>query len=175
MNNIIRPALLTDAGAIAETHTVCWAESFQKILPNSYFEDMISQKSLIRRTYSWSEQIRRGKLLTGQEVIILVLEKQGKIVGFISGGDPRDHPGFDKEVMTLFLLRSYHGKGLGKLLLKRFIFEMRIVGCTSLALWVLANNPTRLWYKRQGGQECGSKKVYMGSREVEEIRIAWDI
>ncbi|GGK13675.1 N-acetyltransferase [Deinococcus malanensis] len=169
----IRQAVISDAPTIASIHTQCWTESFADLMPSSYMARMTGDRARRRRTYHWTEQIRETRLLTGQQVGTLVAEERGRIVGFASGGDPRDHPGYDKELMTLFVEKSCHGLGVGKLLLGNFMVEMSEAGGKSLALWVLATNPARAWYARQGAKEAGQMPVSFDGYDLHEVRMVW--
>lgn len=170
---IIRHAVISDAPTIASVHTQCWTESFSDLMPSSYMARMTGERARHRRTYLWTEQIREKRLLTGQQVVVLLAQNHGRVIGFASGGDPRDHPGYDKELMTLFVLKAHHGQGVGKGLLGRFMDEVSDAGGESLALWVLATNPARSWYARQGAKEAGHRPLSFDGHDLHEVRMVW--
>jgi len=171
----IRPAAPTDAAAIAQVHTTSWRETYAGLMPAEYLERMTGEVIQRRREYNWRETIAAGQLLTGEDTVVLVAEQDGELVAFASGGTPRDHPGFDAELMTLYCLKQAQGQGIGKALLKTLAQAWHTDGARNLALWVLDVNPTRAWYARLGGREDGEKTVPLpGGGELREVRLVWD-
>jgi L-amino acid N-acyltransferase YncA len=161
---VIRPATPADAPAIARVHVVSWRETYAGLMPDDFLERMTNEDMRRRREANWERTIAQG-LET-----VLVAEHGGVVVAFTSAGPARDHPGYGAEVMTLYALRSAQGQGLGQALFRQLVQRLRADGVQNLALWVLADNPTRQWYLRRGGREAG-EKLDGGLREV---RVVWD-
>lgn len=164
----LRTATPADAPALAQVHVTSWREPYAGLLPGDFLARMTDGAMRERREASW-----RQALAQGQETV-LVGERAGKVVAFASAGLPRDHPGVDAELYTLYALREAQGQGLGRALLAGVAARLAAQGHRSLALWVLDVNPTRAWYVRQGGREDGAKTVPIPGGELREVRLVWD-
>ena len=60
------------------------------------------------------------------------------------------------EVETLYLLDDYRDRGVGRRLMRAMAAHLAAVGCRSVVLWVLRDNPTRWFYQRLGGRAGGA-------------------
>ncbi|GGO34795.1 GNAT family N-acetyltransferase [Deinococcus humi] len=160
----VRPACRADAPAIARIHVSSWRETYAGLMPDDFLERMTSEEMRRRREANWERTISQG-LET-----VLVAEQDGVVVAFTSAGPARDHPGYEAELMTLYALRSAQGQGLGQALFRQLVQDLRADGVQNLALWVLADNPTRQWYLRRGGREAGEKL----DGTLREVRVVWD-
>ena len=163
----VRPARPDDAPAIAAVHTGSWAQTYPGLVPDEFLSRMTDAAARERRTATWAQAIG----LPGQPVY--VAELAGEVVGFTSGGPPRDHPGFDAELYTLYSLRRVQGRGVGRALLLALARDLYPAGAHSMALWVLDLNPTRGWYLRQGAREHGEKTVPVPGGQLREVRMVW--
>lgn len=164
MSRTIRPATPEDASGIARVHTQSWAETYPGLMPGDFLARMTSPEMRQRRANSWASTIQ------ARREVILVAEQDGEVTAFASGGPPRDHPGFDAELMTLYALKAAQGQGTGRALLHTLGRALHAGGARNLALWVLDVNPTRQWYSRQGAREAGEKT----EGHLREIRMVWD-
>jgi hypothetical protein len=52
--------------------------------------------------------------------------------------------------------------------------HLRAVGCRSAMLWVLADNPTRWFYRHLGGREVARDEIRVGGKAVEQAAFLWD-
>ena len=81
------------------------------------------------------------------------------IVGFASGG-PRQgessYPEYEGELYTVYLLRQYQRRGLGRRLLGAVARGLLADGKRSMLARVLAENPSRPFYETVGGKLLGS-------------------
>lgn len=163
MPAVIRAATSADAPAIAAVHTLSWRATYAGLMPDDFLTRMTSEETRAQREGFWKASIPRG------QDVVLVAEHSGQVVAFSSAGAPRDHPGFDAELFTLYSLQAAQGRGTGRALLHAVTAALRERGARSMALWVLDTNPTRHWYARQGGVECGEKT----DGPLREIRLGW--
>ncbi|WP_419866893.1 N-acetyltransferase family protein [Deinococcus xianganensis] len=160
---LIRAATPADAPGIAAVHVQSWRDTYVGLIPADFLDRMTSPETQAQRAAFW-----QGNIAAGQDVV-LVAEDAGQIVAFASAGTPRDHPGFDAELFTLYSLKAAQGAGTGRDLLRQAAQAMQARGAASLALWVLDTNPTRHWYARQGAHECGEKQ----DAALRELRMGW--
>ncbi len=164
MPTIIRPAQPADAPGIALVHTWSWQETYRDLIPDDLLDRMTSEEARERRETGWARTTSAGKTL------VYVADQGGQIVAFASAGAPRDHPGYDTELYTLYSLRRVQGHGLGRALLQTVARATGAAGANNMALWVLSSNPTRQWYARQGATEAGEKT----EDGLHEIRMVWN-
>ncbi|MCP2015194.1 GNAT superfamily N-acetyltransferase [Deinococcus sp. HSC-46F16] len=164
----LRTATTTDAPALARVHVTSWRETYAGLLPDDFLPRMTDEAMRERREANWQRTIAEGQEL------VLVGEREGEVLAFASAGPPRDHPGVDAELYTLYALKGVQGLGLGRALLVEVARQLCEQGHRSLALWVLDVNPTRAWYARQGGREDGVKRVPLPGGELREVRLVWD-
>ncbi len=164
MAPIIRAARPEDAPGIAAVHTRSWRETYAGLISDDFLNRMTDDDARQRRAASWVQTIDR------QLEQVVVAEQGGEIVAFASVGPARDHPGYSHELMTLYSLKRVQGQGTGKALLQSMAREVQAQGGQTLALWVLAQNPTRAWYAAQGAREAGEKQ----GGALTEIRMVWD-
>ncbi|AIZ43990.1 acetyltransferase [Deinococcus radiopugnans] len=160
----IRPATTADAPAIARVHVTSWRETYAGLMPDDFLERMTNDEMRQRREMGWE------RTLSQRLETVLVAEQDGAVVAFASAGPARDHPDYEMELMTLYVLKSAQGRGLGRALFGEMLRALSAAGFENLALWVLEANPTRQWYLRQGGREAGEKL----DGELREVRVVWD-
>ncbi len=108
----------------------------------------------------------------------LVCMEDGKYIGTSSFGQSR----FEKlgnwgEIISIYLLPEYMGKGYGKLLLKTGVSELKKLGYEDIFLWVLReNNRARRFYERFGFAETEDYlETHIGGKALQEIRYRYRI
>lgn len=107
---IIKKATIQDAKSIGKVHVDSWRTTYKHIVPAEY----LSKLSYEQKTQLWTKQI------ADKTKYVLVAENElGDIIGFTSASkrDSNSTPHFSY-VETLYLLEDYHGRGIGKKLLK---------------------------------------------------------
>ena len=163
----IRRARPNDAADLARVHVMSWRETYDGLLPPAFLERMTSDETRERRARAWST------LLADTAQVTFVAEVNGRVAGFVNGGPPRDHPGYEAELAALYLLRAAQGRGLGAALFEAFVAAMVERHTASMALWVLDVNPTRAFYARMGGVEDGEKYEGIPEGTLREVRVGW--
>jgi len=102
----IRTAEPSDARALAHTHRQCWMEAYEGHLPSSVLD---GRKAPEFETL-WER--RTGSPKEGP--ICIAEDPDGLIAGFASGRPLRtDLPGYDGELVTLYVLEELQQRGLG--------------------------------------------------------------
>ena len=120
----IRRASDEDIHGFIECYSEVW-KSFQGILPEQWVEEVIEE---IGRP-SFSESIRSS--IASLDRILLVAEKDGKIVGHVQG---RVNEGGYSWLGFMGVLPEKRRQGIGRALLKGFIEESKRSGCTKVSL-----------------------------------------
>jgi len=157
----IRRARPADATAIGLVHVATWRTAYAGVLP----EDYLANLSALRHAAGYEQAIAERQ--NGHAVFVAVAsgadapegtpEDQSAIIGFVSGGRAR-RPGLAQgEVDTLYLLDDYRDRGIGRRLMRAMAAHLAAVGCRSVMLWVLRDNPTRWFYKRLGGRPAAQE------------------
>ena len=83
------------------------------------------------------------------------------------------YPEYEGELYAAYL-REHQRKGLGRQLLGAVAEGLAAKGRHSLLAWVLAENPSRLFYEAVGGKLLGSQEIEIGGVTLEEVAYGWD-
>lgn len=52
--------------------------------------------------------------------------------------------------------------------------HLNAVGCRSVLLWVLKDNPSRWFYRRLGGRAVAEQTIIVGGRAVVQTAYLWE-
>jgi GNAT superfamily N-acetyltransferase len=163
----IRPAVVHDARAIAEVHVESWRSTYRGIFPDA----LLNGLSVEKRESSWRERLAS---LDPAPAITMVGCDTGNVVGFVSGGKERTGQlGCDGELYAIYLRQESQRKGLGALLVRQFVRELGARGFGSMAVWVLALNPSRRFYEYLGGKVIGQQLIEQGGQPFTEVAYGW--
>lgn len=163
---VIRRATIEDAAGISRVHVDSWRETYRGIMPDDVLDGL---------SYDGRAETRRRQMRTAApEVIHLVAELDGQIVGFAVAGPERetDFP-YEGELYAIYILRSAQGRGIGRQLFAAAVSHLLRHGIDSMLVWVLADNPSRGFYEALGGAELGVKTITIGV-PLEEVAYGWD-
>ncbi len=160
----IREGTSGDAQAIARVHVASWQATYRGIIP----QPLLDALDVNSRAEDWKNWFTR------EDLHVFVAENNGGICGFSSGGKPREPiQDFDAEIYAIYFLPSAKGQGAGKLLVQRLVQALRTDGFTKLAVWVLAENPSRSFYEHLGASQIMQKPIQIGDAELVEIVYGW--
>lgn len=122
--------------AISQVYEESWKYAYKDIIPKSFLDSIPSGK--------WV-----GSLENRNTLVMLDNEQ---IVGTSSFGDSRFEEFRDMgEIISIYLLPQYIGKGNGKLLLNAVLDEFMKSNYREVFLWVLEENyPARKFYEKNG-------------------------
>jgi L-amino acid N-acyltransferase YncA len=165
MKPIIRPAVVADAAAIARTIISSWRETYRNILSKESLESL----SLSERTECWTQRLQEQTWPT------LVCEVDEAVIGFAcySSCQDEDKPSIvSGELVAIYLLPEYFGKGLGAHLFKAACSQLSQQGFSDLVVWVLEGNTLGItFYEKMGLTRDGaSKRDTIRGSEVVKIR-----
>ena len=167
-NVSIRPAVVEDAPAIARVHVESWRTTYRGIFP----AHLLEQLSTSDRTRAWTDILIAPP---GRFVVLVVCDGSGQVVGFACGGAERTGGlGCDGELHAMYLLESAQRQGIGTLLIRHFVRELRASGFQSVAIWVLARNPARKFYEALGGKYLAEQQIERGGESYLEVAYGWD-
>jgi len=163
---IVRPARIEDAAQIATVHVKAWQETYRGLMPDSVLDTL----SVERRAKHWEHILEDTTNLHKD----YVAEHNGKIAGFASCGKEREgdeeHQG---ELYALYVLKEFHGQGLGRLLMGKSAEGLLAMEISSMLLWVLAENPAQKFYEHMGGVFLREKSLEIGESILLEKAYGW--
>ena len=113
----IRCAIISDASDIAKIHVNSWQAIYHGLIPDNILDNL-----------SINEKEKLWKSLLENNVPILVLEKNNKLLGFLSYCPSRDkdaNPKSTAEISAIYLNPNDWGKGFGKSLCNNAISELK--------------------------------------------------
>ena len=161
----IRQAVDPDARGIAVVHVDSWRSTYAGIVPAEH----LAALDYDRREANWQ------RILADRRQNVFVAEdRDGRIVGFSSGGPERSNdPAYHAELYAIYLLESWQGQGLGRRLVAALADWFISRGWRSMLLWVLKDNPSRGFYEALGGAPIKQETISIGGAELVEIAYGW--
>jgi ribosomal protein S18 acetylase RimI-like enzyme len=162
-----RLARVDDAYAIAHVHVESWQTTYPGLVPDQFLVGM--------RVDEYAERWRR--MLSGRSAdrATFVVEEEGRIVGFASGGREREDGARRGELYAIYLLREAQRRGYGRALIQAVARALRERGLSSLIVWVLRDNfPARAFYEHLGGTYVGERPLDFGAGfTLIEVGYVW--
>jgi len=132
----MREAVSADIPELAQLHVTTW---------NATYPDVRHKPTYEIREQQWRQAFEE----TNPNWFCLVIENQNKrLVGFAKGKKEKDGSG---NLNKIYLLKEYHGQGLGRFLLKTVAQRFRSMGITMMWVVADASNPTCGFYAKMGG------------------------
>ena len=142
----------------SRVHWQAWSEAYDEILPAEFQEQMTLDKC---RFYSQKYPANT-----------LIALDDAKVVGFVSYGDFRDSATIAGEIIVLYILKDYYGKGVGQQLMQAAFAALN--GYQEIILWVLEDNKRAIaFYEKMGFVFDGEEKVIDLGKAVKEKRMIY--
>lgn len=183
-----RLASVKDASDLSKVHRASWLNAYSGILNGSALRD-----SIAKRNPSWWQsaveklnaepvtigQYHGGRQETASRSQLLVLEYEGRIVGYANfGGSRRNYPPQTVEswgeIYELYLLPEFQGVGLGKRLFKAARVQLKSMGHGALIVWALeANDLGKEFYEAMGGVPFVRSHEIFGGAQAPTIGYRW--
>jgi ribosomal protein S18 acetylase RimI-like enzyme len=160
-NITIRPAIVTDAPALAKILTETNRATFAGIVPSECLNDP---------TLADSERNWRRTLGDLGDLILLVAEnQQGNMLGYALVGDKTDHPIFSRELHVLMVAPNHQRQGIGRLLVARASKAMKRLGASGLTIAVHSQNPNTAFYEHLGATQIGTRPFTWAGHKMQAI------
>ncbi len=162
----IRAAVVEDALAIASVQYYGWQQTYQGIINQAYLDSLSIEKGL---------EFTKRLLASAQPVTLVMVNADSAVIGYISCGKNRaaELP-CDGEIYAMYVLKQYHGLGLGKQLLIEAVAQLLKRGYQSVCVFVLKDNPAGGFYKSFKPDLEVTVKVTIGNDEYEELGLGWN-
>ena len=157
-------ASVDDPLKIGKVYEESWKYAYRGIIPQDYLDSIPAGR--------WTSFIDHPDWKT------LVCVEDGRIVGTSCFYFSRfeQFPGWG-EVISLYLLPEYMGKGYGKRLLETAVTELRKLGYADIFLWVLEENSrARRFYERFGFLPTGDfLETAIGGKALREVQYIYGV
>lgn len=141
---------------VGQIYAESWKASYKGILPQHYLDKLTHDR--------WDATLRANPEAS------LVLHLDDKLIGASLTGFAldADREGYG-EIIAIYLLPEYQGKGYGKPLMKASLEKLMNEGCTSACLWALSQNTrAEKFYAHIGFHPTGKKLMELyGDEEFE--------
>lgn len=163
---IIRLADVADAAGIARVHVDTWRTTYRGIVPDEFLAGL----SHAQRQAAWERHLAEPSALQ----CVYVAENDGEVVGFANGGPERSNdPIYRGELYAIYILEPWQHHGIGKAFVMEIARWLVDHGCTSMLVWVLAQNPSRRFYEALGGTYVRNRTITIGGAPLEEVAYGW--
>ena len=140
--------------SIVHWHT--WREAYDDLLPAEFQETMT-----LDRCRFFSQKYPENTLIAMDGK---------KVVGFISYGNYRDENIQAGEIIALYVLKDYYGKGVSKQLMHAAFVALDQF--SEIYLWVLKDNKRAIaFYQKMGFTVDGPEKILELGKSVKELRM----
>ena len=153
-----------DLSAISHIYEESWKYAYKEILPKEYLDSIPKGR--------WCTNLKKEGLYS------LLLIEDNMFIGTLSYCKSRwDSAKEYGEIVAIYFLPEYIGKGYGKQLLRAGMKELSNMGYSHMLLWVLEeNSKARHFYERNG---FTASDEYMentiGGRKVRELMYRYDM
>lgn len=164
---IIREAEARDAEQIARVHVATWRSTYPGQVPDSILVGMSEQRH--------AEMWRRSVVQPRGDMVFVADHPRDGVVGFASCGPLRgSNLPYAGEVYTLYVQQDHQGRGLGRRLLARSFRALLDRGYPTVAIWVLASNPARFFYRAMGGAMVADRTEALWGVLMDETAFGWN-
>ena len=137
-------------------HWQTWREAYDNLLPAEYQETMT-----LDRCRFFSQKYPENTLIAMDGK---------KVVGFISYGNFCDEAIQAGEIIALYVLKDYYGKGVSKQLMHAAFVALDQF--SEIYLWVLKDNKRAIaFYQKMGFTFDGQEKILELGKPVKELRM----
>lgn len=160
-----------DRMAVSRVYEESWKEAYQNIVPQGYLDSIPEG--------SWCEAAFRPGMhslvmMIGDEIVGTASYCKRRL--FDSRPDEANFPDQNDtesgEVISIYFLPQYMGRGYGTLLMQAVLAELKNIGYQSCCLWVLEENErARHFYEKMGFVSDGiSMEQEIGGKRLREMR-----
>ncbi len=138
----IKTASIQDVKDISRIHASSWKTAYKGIIPQEYLDNL--------KDDFWVPAFE--KWISDHTITSKLIYEGDKAIGCIAYGKSRDSSLPDwGEIVSIYVLPEYFGRGYGKQLLESAINDMHCQGFENIYLWVLEDNTrAHKFYKKHG-------------------------
>lgn len=166
----MRPATPDDAEAIETVRIATWKACYRGIVPDDYLDSLTVKSSRVAGLRTAIDRAEMGGSL--------VAVAGSRTVAMGSAGPPQDgrlQKGIG-EILAVYVLPDWQGRGVGRALLERLTYGLRALGYRSAILWTLRDRgATRRFYEANGWEFDGAEDSLDLQGRVHLVRYARDL
>ena len=139
-------------------HWQTWREAYDDLLPAEFQETMT-----LERCRFFSQKYSENTLIAIDGL---------KVIGFISYVNFHDETMQAGEIIALYVLKDYYGKGIAQKLMKEALTTLEQF--SEIFLWVLKENKRAIaFYQKMGFTLDGQEKILELGEPITEIRMVY--
>ncbi|KGK85878.1 GCN5 family acetyltransferase [Desulfosporosinus sp. HMP52] len=141
----IRKATLHDVKHISRIHALSWKSAYKGIIPQAYLDDL-KEDFWVSALENWI----KDDVLTAQ-----IIFENDRTIGCVAYGKSRDKSLPDwGEIVSIYLLPEYFGKGCGNKLLETALLDLKQSDYQNIYLWVLKENLRARHFYEKNKLQC---------------------
>ncbi len=152
-----------DLREISSIYEKSWKYAYKGIIPQDFLDSIPEGR--------WADRINKSGMKS------LVLCENSETVGTVSFCRSRweKFPDFG-EIVSIYFLPEYIGKGYGKHLLKKCVDELNRQGFDNILLWVLEENRNARSFYEKNGFICTDNFLNdnIGGKELREVMYIYN-
>ena len=158
-----REATAEDAGLISHIYASSWRKSYRGLISADYLE-RLPDEYWVPSMRSWLDS---GRL----EALMIYEDKQPIGCACYGRGRDEDHGDWG-EIVSIYLLPEWMGKGYGKQLFEETMRRLQRQGFTRFYLWMIRGNDRAAgFYTRHGFKVTGDTVEYhIGGQAITDVR-----
>ena len=158
-----REATAEDAGLISHIYASSWRKSYRDLISADYLE-RLPDEYWVPSMRSW---LGSGRL----EALMIYEDKQPIGCACYGRGRDEDHGDWG-EIVSIYLLPEWMGKGYGKQLFEETMRRLQTQGFTRFYLWMIRGNDRAAgFYTRHGFKVTGDTVEYhIGGQAITDVR-----
>lgn len=139
----------------AYVHWKAWHEAYPGIVSQDYL-DRLTLEKCEAIAFKWRDRI-------------FVAKDQEHVIGFLGYGDCGDEAPGVGEVVSIYVLSEYYGKGVGQMLMEAALKQLK--GYAQICLWVLKENRRAIRFYEKCGFCPDGEEMISSACKASEIRM----
>jgi GNAT superfamily N-acetyltransferase len=152
---------------IAQVHVDSWRTTYKGIIDDATLDNM----DIGFRAKQWANRLADQEPKT---CTFIATDPNNRVVGFANGGPVRSEDlKADGELYAIYLYEESQRKGIGSALLYEMTCYLAGRGFSSLGLWVLERNSSRLFYEALGAERIAEKTLTRNGIILNELGYRW--
>lgn len=164
---IIRKAKRNDSEAIIDVNIKTWLDTYKGIISDDFLQSRVEARQQ-------SIDKCRNTVEENDNVYVAILDD--KLVGISSFGKSKIQKYYNYgEIYSLYVLKDYQKRGIGKAILFKAIEDLQHQGYKGIIVSCIKKNPSNKFYIKMGGRIIDKKTSLLGSQEIEENILKFEL
>jgi L-amino acid N-acyltransferase YncA len=126
---VVRRAVLGDESGIAEVQVSAWKITYRGLIS----QEVLDGLSASAKVAMWRKVIDTASKAENRKTVLVAVDADSKIVGFLAGGQSRDSSDIGSaELNAIYIDPAQQGAGIGTKLVKKFVSWLLVTEFTQL-------------------------------------------